>query len=354
MPRGNQFARQWCLLQLLGRPPGLAVEVAARELGCAVRTVWRDLRVLQQAGFPIYDERDGRRGLWKVEAGFRDRLPVPLSLPEIVALLLSRDLLTPAGAGPLGPAIASLVAKVQALLTPRALALVDRMRASVGARAFGAKLQLAAADHLPAVHAGLLEGRTLRLRYFSLSRGEETERRVDPYHLTHFNGGLYLIGHCHLRQAVRVFAVERIRAAEVLPDTFSPPARFDPDAYFRGALGIVRGEQVAVRAVFSPAAAPYVRERLWHESQALRELRGGRLELRLTVADTLEVRRWLLGFGADVEVLEPPALREALRREAARLALALAPPRKPLARAGPVQTHAARRPAPPRALRRPR
>lgn len=60
MPRGNQPARQWRLLQFLSWPPGLAVEAAARELGCAVRTIWRDLRVLHEAGFPIYDERDGR------------------------------------------------------------------------------------------------------------------------------------------------------------------------------------------------------------------------------------------------------------------------------------------------------
>jgi len=105
MPRGNQPARQWRLLQLLSRPPGLAVEGAARELGCAVRTVWSDLRVLHEAGFPIYDERDGRRGLRNVDAGFRDRRPVPLSLSEIVGLLVSRELLDGGGAGAFGPAV---------------------------------------------------------------------------------------------------------------------------------------------------------------------------------------------------------------------------------------------------------
>jgi predicted DNA-binding transcriptional regulator YafY len=53
MARGNQLTRQWRLLQLLDRP-GVAVADAARELDCAVRTVWRDLRVLEDAGFPIY------------------------------------------------------------------------------------------------------------------------------------------------------------------------------------------------------------------------------------------------------------------------------------------------------------
>lgn len=334
MPRGSQLARQWRLLQLLGRPQGLAVEDAAREIGCAVRTVWRDLQALQDAGFPVYDEREGRRGLWKVENGFRDRLPVPLSLPEIIALLVSGDLVGAGGAGPFAPAVASAYAKIRALLGPRALALVDRMRASVGARTVGARIRLGRGEHLAEVQRALAERRTLDVRYYSLSRDAETDRRVDPYYLTYFNGGLYLVGWCHLRREVRVFAVERIRTAHALRDTFEIPPDFDAEAYLRGAWGIVRGDLVAVRAVFSRAVAPHIRGRLWHPSQELRELAGGRLELRLRVADTLEVRRWLLGFGAEVEVLAPAALREAVRREAERLALMLA--RKPPARAEPA------------------
>lgn len=180
MPRGNQLVRQWQLLQFLARPGGLTVADAARQLGCTVRTVWRDLRVLQDANFPIYDDRDdghGRHGVWRVDRSFQDR--APLSLPELVALLMSRDLLGPAGASPLGPAVASAFAKIRALLNPRALELIDRMRATVGVRALGAKLQAPVSDYLPAIQSALMERRRLRLRYYSMSRDAVTERRVD-------------------------------------------------------------------------------------------------------------------------------------------------------------------------------
>lgn len=97
MPRGNQLARQWRLLQLLDRPAGITVDEAAREPGCVVRTIWRDLNVLQDAGFPILAERaeDGRGGLWKVEESFKVRLPLKLTLSELAALLMSRELLMP-------------------------------------------------------------------------------------------------------------------------------------------------------------------------------------------------------------------------------------------------------------------
>ena len=312
------------------------VENAAREMDCAVRTIWRDLAVLQEAGLPIYDERapDGRRGLWRVEQSFQDRLPIPLSLAEIVALLVSRDLLAPARLGPLGLAITSALEKIRALLTPRVLAVVEQMGEAVGARALAPKLQPAATDYLPEIQKALLDRHAVQVRYYSMSRGEETARRIDPYHLTYFNGGLYLLGYCHLRQAVRIFAVERMRALETLSDTYTIPADFDIEEYLRGAWGMIRGDLVTVQAVFSKAVAPYVRERLWHPSQEMHELPGGRLALTLRVADTVEVRRWVLGFGSDAEVILPAELREALRQEAVKVAAALAPRRKPAARAG--------------------
>lgn len=343
MPRGGQLTRQWQLLQLLARPEGLAVEDAAARLHCAVRTIWRDLRVLQDVGFPIYDEQDGRRGVWRVERGFLDRLPLPLALSEIVALLVSHDVVAPDGKSPFGPSVASVFAKLRALLSPRALELIDRMRAAVAVHAPSRKP--VAGDWLAQLQSALLEHRALRIRYYSMSREVETERRVDPYHLTYFNGGLYLVAYCHLRRAARTFAVERIRSIEPLDETFAMPPGFKVDEYLKDAWGITRGgDLVTATVVFSKAIARYIRERTWHASQQVRELAGGRLQLTLKVADTVEVKRWLLGFGADAEVLAPPALREALRAEAERLAARLAGVRKPPARAGalPARRRSAR------------
>ncbi len=90
-----------------------------------------------------------------------------------------------------------------------------------------------------------------------------------------------------------------------------------------------------MRVVFSPRVARYIRERLWHPSQRFRDLADGRLEMTLRVADTLEARRWILGYGTDAEVAEPDGLREALRQEAESLARMLVPGRRPLAAVAP-------------------
>ncbi len=82
--------------------------------------------------------------------------------------------------------------------------------------------------------------------------------------------------------------------------------------------------------VFSSKVAPWIAERVWHPTQSLRWLPGKRLEMTLKVADTPEIRRWLLGFGDDAEVLEPSALRETLRLQADAPARKLVLIRRPL------------------------
>jgi predicted DNA-binding transcriptional regulator YafY len=230
MARGNQLARQWQLLHLIDRPAGVTVDGAARELGCTVRTIWRDLTVLQRAGFPIYDEKsaDGHRSVWRVEERFKRQLPLKLTLPEIGALLMSRELLAPVAPSGLGAAITSAFDKIRGVLSRDALQLIEEMRRTLGVRDIGAKLQAAAGDHLPLIQHSLRERRRLRVRHYSMHRDEESDRVIDPYHLTYHAGGLYLIAHCHLRRDVGIFALERIRSAQLLRDRYSVPASFDP------------------------------------------------------------------------------------------------------------------------------
>ncbi len=335
MPRGDQLSRQWRLLQMIDRPQGVTVDDGARELACTVRTIWRDLGALQQAGFPLYTERaaDGNRGVWRVTEAFKRALPLKLTLGELVALLMSRDLLTPLGVSVLGLEVASAFDKIQAALSRDALKLIAQMRDRLGVRAAGAKLQAPAAEHLPMIHSALAQHRTLRTRYYSASRDREDVREIDPYYLTLHNSGLYLVAHCHLRDDVRIFAVERMRSVELGRRRFEMPASFDAAKYLAGAWGMLRGDVVTVRVVFARGLARYIRERVWHPSQKLRDLQDGRVEMTLLVADTLEVRRWILGYGVQAEVVAPEGLREALRAEAEQMAAGLTSRRMPLATA---------------------
>ena len=158
----------------------------------------------------------------------------------------------------------------------------------------------------------------LWMRYYAAHRDAETERTVQPYYLLHFRGETYLIAWCEWRQKFCDFYLGRVREWRLLPEdcAFVRQPDFDIEAYLRQSLHLKRGEEpVTVRAHFSPYQARWIRERQYHSSQQIEELPDKSLILTVRVAGTDEVKRWLMGYGAEVEVLEPAALRTQMRQE---------------------------------------
>jgi predicted DNA-binding transcriptional regulator YafY len=92
--RGTQLARQWKIIRLLeARTRGVGCVEMAEELEVSVRTVYRDLVALQEAGFPLITEKDGKNVLWMLGEEFRKHFSLPLTSAELMALSLSRDIL---------------------------------------------------------------------------------------------------------------------------------------------------------------------------------------------------------------------------------------------------------------------
>jgi predicted DNA-binding transcriptional regulator YafY len=139
-------------------------------------------------------------------------------------------------------------------------------------------------------------------------------RTVSPLHLLVYMGNWHLVAWCHERRAVRDFLLSRMRAAEVLPATASSPV--DPASIrekIEKRYGIFfDGPEQRVVLRFTPAGARLVRDQVWFPGQTVREQPDGSLLLEFPVADFREVRRDILPFGCDVEVLEPPELRRLL------------------------------------------
>ena len=147
-------------------------------------------------------------------------------------------------------------------------------------------------------------------------------RVVDPYHLFAYSGEWYLIAAYKKIAEPRLYALSRIKSAEVLDGHFQMPKDFDPKAYLRGAFGIFRGEKsVMVRLRFCAEQAPYITERTWMEGQQIKLLKGGDAVLSFRTTHLYEVERWVLSWGEQVKVLAPKELLESVRsslRKAAR------------------------------------
>jgi proteasome accessory factor B len=111
------------------------------------------------------------------------------------------------------------------------------------------------------------------------------------------------------------FALSRCRSLAGTGQQFAGPAGFHAPAFFKDKFGISQADKPwKVRLLFAREVATYIRERVWHASQALRQRRDGALELRLQTSSRKELTRWILSWMPHVKVLAPRQLRDRVRQ----------------------------------------
>jgi len=152
--------------------------------------------------------------------------------------------------------------------------------------------------------------RVVRIAY--PSEGRVRSRLIEPYFLepSLIGHSSYVVARDRELGQMRTFKLERITRAEQVPEPYTIPADFDINRYLGRAWGIYNsGEPVEVRLRFFPPAAARVRESIWHPSQQLTDGPKGAVDMSVTVAGTVEITPWILGWGDAVEVLAPVDLR---------------------------------------------
>jgi predicted DNA-binding transcriptional regulator YafY len=291
--------RLFDLVHLLSGRRARSIQDIVDHLSVSERTVYRDLAELQEIRVPIVRDDGGYRVL---ESG-RMR-PLALTGEERALLRLALD-------NPL------LTNRPELALTLRRLR--DKLEAVSGAvEETPPGLTLASIDRTGQLPDGLLAALeravthrfTLELRYISLSGRTAAWRRVDPYAVVHRADAWYLVGHCHKHTEPRTFRVDRVQESRPSGDTFERPLGFDLEQYFEDSWAIYRGKRrhhIVLR--FPPALSAFILSAQHHKGEQKEVLPDGRVEYRVTLNHLAEVRRWVLGFGGQVEVVAPKALR---------------------------------------------
>jgi predicted DNA-binding transcriptional regulator YafY len=113
-----------------------------------------------------------------------------------------------------------------------------------------------------------------------------------------------------------MFVPSRVRSFRETGKRFQRPPDFDIKEYLDGSFGVVRGsERLRVRLRFTPAGSKYVAEKVWHSSQTTKRTRDGGLVVEFEVSSLVEVKRWVLSWGAACTVEAPRELREQVKAE---------------------------------------
>lgn len=166
----------------------------------------------------------------------------------------------------------------------------------------------------------------IEIVYRKPGRAEGEARVIDPYQLANINGEWFLFAFDHLRKDLRTFAPTRIQAVKPTGKSFVRPKRFSMDHRLRDSFGVLSGREtheVVIR--FNAFAAEYIREKRWHSSQVMSALPDGGVELRLKLSSLIEVQRWVLSWGGNAVVAEPPELIAMIRGEVRRIEQAYQP-----------------------------
>jgi predicted DNA-binding transcriptional regulator YafY len=163
----------------------------------------------------------------------------------------------------------------------------------------------------------------LELSYRKPGRKATEPRVVDPYQLANVNGEWFLFAYCHLRRDIRTFVPARILSLRKTGETFARPQKFSLEKRLRDSFGVHSATgDFRVEIEFGEEVADYIREKRWHASQELSELRGGGVMLRLRLSSLEEVQRWILGWAGRAVVRAPEELRHSVQQAAEALARA--------------------------------
>ncbi len=272
----------------------------------STRSLRRYLATLAEAGFPWRYDRDS--GTYGFDAGYSLRR-LELSGNELFGLLALRGI-----ANSLGGNIGASMDEVAEKLTAVAGAGAKRAAAKPAVRVHLADPHLDGerSANFDTLQRAQRDRQSVRFAYVDKA-GKRSQRHVDVYGFVVSSGRVYAVAHDRGRGAKRVFALDNVSEVGIAPQRYSIPDDFDIEGFAaRSVSGIMdSGDVTRVVVRYSPVVAGAARADRVVRERALTDLPGGGIEIAYVVSDPSEFVRWAMKWGAEAEIVEPPAVRAA-------------------------------------------
>lgn len=305
----NPTLRLLALLELLQSRPEVSGQALAQKLEVDERSVRRYIMMLRDMGIPIEGER-GPHGGYSLRPGFR-MPPLMFNADEITAVMMGLMLMRRLGsASPM--AMESATAKIERVLPEELWQYADALRNALVLDDMLPATYAISSEQIIAFSLSASEGKCLNITYRSFD-GDDTERMIAPYALVFHARMWYVPAYCYLREDLRVFRLDRIRAFSRSEQTFTPPENFDARAFVLTTLAkipatyafevLFHAPLVTVREFISPTLGV-----LESEGDA-----GEKTLMRCFSDDPYWLARYLARVDIPFTVVENDDLRDALR-----------------------------------------
>lgn len=281
------------------------------DIDATRRMVARDMDYISQ-NFFVYEEEQGGKLVYKADKYALSDMD--FSMAEVVSLYFTEQVLKTYESLGMAKDALEIVHRILGKLPALSRSAMGSVEKMIKIVPDGAVEEGTNEEILALVQEAVQSCRSIKLRYHSFSTCETAERVFDPYVLEMREGRWHMIGHCHLRDAVRDLRLSRIEDAEITEDNFEVPNRFYEE-YKKTRFDKLAGEKMErLEVKFTKKSAELVKEYHAHKADSLKELKDGILFKKET-AITPDIKAWLLSFGAQAEVVSPTTLKEELKAE---------------------------------------
>ncbi|MGB9691111.1 MAG: helix-turn-helix transcriptional regulator [Candidatus Sumerlaeaceae bacterium] len=314
--RDRHFLRLWTLIYLLSTATcsysyhQMLKELEERGIPCCRRTLLRDLRVLQSAGWPLKctTRRDGSKW-WRLELKSGIPLPFPAEANEVLALAVARNALMLTDFAQLVRYLDQLWNRVGQIYPEGYRRLYDEVSANVVVQKASMREKMQDIGHYDQLMRAIEERRKVQITYRDHEGRLSKDRIIAPLKLFIASGHTYLRAFCYLRGEKRNFRLSRLQGQVVmLREQFSEELLRGIDKELDYALGGFHAKPELVVLAVDDMLASYLEENPLHVSQKIvRDKRFIKVELFVGLNETLFHK--LLGFGEHIRVLEPAKLR---------------------------------------------
>ena len=287
----------------------------ADEFRVSRRQIRRDLIRIEEQGHPLSRQLQGAEGWWSLPLGYKGLPPITISLYELFSLHLAKSELQYLEGTPFFEELDQVFQKMQAGLPTKTVNHLERI-----VKVFHPLQRIKRAyAKQSSVLISLRKALLLQLKVVLQYRKPGFPRRqpyyVDPYTLLLYQGGLYLRGFSHGANAMRTFAVERIKQVDLMGERFEIPAEFSSEDFGARLFGLIDEVPQRVRIQFTREVAYQLKERQWHSTQKIIRQKNGSVILTIDAGGLDEMASWILSWGPQAKVLEPPELVKLVKRE---------------------------------------
>ncbi len=303
----NRIDRLTAILIQLQSKRFVKIDEICERFEISRRTVYRDIRALEEAGVPIGVEPG--RGYFIIEGYFLP--PVMFTNEEASALLLAGKLVEQMSDESIKVEFESALTKVKSVLKTSGKDFLESLHSHVQVDYRLSKRN--GASNLLQIQNAIAEKKAVEIDYFSHYRDAVTNRVVEPIGLYYYSSAWHLIAYCRMREDYRDFRIDRIKKLTGIEDNFKTKEHKSLQEYIDNIIENTEGMK-RFKLAFKKEAVKYFEDYKYYYGFVSEEEKGDEIEMTFMGGDFEFVSHWILMYGNSIRVISPQELKELVKK----------------------------------------